>query len=269
MKYTKKVFTSLYWLAKEEMSSSKINSLLILLGQMGVKEIKYFETRSETVLRKMLLLIAKVIIEDLVSKIKKSNVYSLLIDEVTDISNVCQLVSFVKLYDVDKEKADTVFLDCSDLLEHSPDASHDADAIVTCITKKFKELTIEISKLKAFVSDGAAVMTEGVASKLQNDFSSTMINMHCICHCLALLCADAGDDYQFINSFETNLIEIWEFIENSSKRLQIYIRTTLKCKQFYALSNKRQKNIVKKVKKACMTPWLSLHAGVTAVFDEY
>ena len=117
------------------MQSSKINSLLTLLEQMGIKEIKYFETWLETVLRKTLLLIAKVIIEDLVSKIKKSNVYSLLIDEVTDISNVCQLVSFVKLYDVDKEKADTVFLDCSDLLEHSPDASPDADAIVTCITK--------------------------------------------------------------------------------------------------------------------------------------
>ena len=39
-----KVFTSLYWLAKEEMPSSKINSLLIVLEQMGVKEIKYFET---------------------------------------------------------------------------------------------------------------------------------------------------------------------------------------------------------------------------------
>ena len=54
---------------------------------MGVKEINYFETRSETVLRKILLLITKVIIEDLVSKIKIPNVYSLLIDEVTDISN--------------------------------------------------------------------------------------------------------------------------------------------------------------------------------------
>ena len=54
---------------------------------MGVKEINYFETQSETVLRKMLLLITKVIIEDLVSKMKIPNVYSLLIDEVTDISN--------------------------------------------------------------------------------------------------------------------------------------------------------------------------------------
>ena len=102
-----------------------------------------------------------------------------------DISNLCQLVSFVKLYDVDKGKADTVFLDCSDLLEHSPSASPDADAVVTFITKIFKELTIEISKLNEFVSDGTAVMMSskgGVAFKLQNEFSSIVINIHCICH---------------------------------------------------------------------------------------
>ena len=65
---------------------------------MGVDDLKYFQTRSKLVLRKMLL-IAKTIIQDIVVKIKTSNVYGLLTDEVTDISNICQLVSFVKYYD--------------------------------------------------------------------------------------------------------------------------------------------------------------------------
>ena len=85
------------------------------------------------------------------------------------------------------------------------------------------------------MSDGATVMLGskgGVASKLQNDFSSIMINMHCICHRLALPCTDTGDDYKFINSFEMNLIELWKFFKNSSKQLKIYIRATLKCKEF-------------------------------------
>ena len=89
-----------------------------------------------------------------------------------------------------------MLLDCSDLLEHSPNASPNADAIVTCVTKKFKELTITTSKLKTFVSDGAAVMTAlkiGVASKLRNHFSSTMISMHCIYYRLGLACANTGD----------------------------------------------------------------------------
>ena len=206
-----KVFCSLYWLAKEEMPSSKITSLLTLLEKMGVKKMKYFETRSKPILRKMLLLIARTIIQDLVNNIKKSNFYALLTDEVKDISNICQLVSFVKFFDVDKRKADTAFLDGSDLLEHSVDASSNADAIVTCFTKKMQKLAMEIGNLKAFVTDGTSVMTGaegGVAAMLRKDFASTMINIHCICHRLALVCADTGDDYKFINSVEENLIKL-------------------------------------------------------------
>ena len=267
-----KVFHSLYWLAKEEIASVKCKSLLTLLEKMGVEELKYFETRSEPVLRKMLLLIAKNIISDIVEKIKQSDAYGLLTDEVTDISNLCQLVSFIKIFDSNKGKADTVFIDCSDVLECSADASADADAIVTCITERFEKLGIEIKRLKAFVSDGASVMIGkkgGVAAKLKNEFTSTMINIHCICHRLALACGDTGDDYKFINSFEETMIELWSFFKNSSKRLKIYIRIALNCKEFSSMSKKRQKKTVKTVKKACRTRWLSLDAGVDGVFDEY
>ena len=80
-----------------------------------------------------------------------------------------------------------MFLDCSDLLSYSLDSSPNADAIVACITKKFEELNIEISKLRAFVSDGASVMVgvkggvaakRGVAAKLWEGFTQTMINIH-------------------------------------------------------------------------------------------
>ena len=55
---------ALYWLAKEEFSSTKNTSLLQLIEKMGVDNFKYFQTRLEPVLRKMLLLIAKTIIQD-------------------------------------------------------------------------------------------------------------------------------------------------------------------------------------------------------------
>ena len=115
-------------------------------------EIKCFETRSEPVLRKMLLLIARTIGEDILEKIKESEVYGFLTDEITDISNVCQLVSFVKCFDIDKGQAETLFFDCSVLLSYLASSSPDADAIVACISEKFEELNIE--KMKAFVSDG-------------------------------------------------------------------------------------------------------------------
>ena len=74
------VFKALYWLAKVEIASTKITCLLELNEKNGVDDLKYFQTRSEPVLRKILLLIAKTIIEDIVVKIKRSNVYRLLTD---------------------------------------------------------------------------------------------------------------------------------------------------------------------------------------------
>ena len=62
------------------MLSSIITSLLTLLEQVGVKEMKYFETQSEPVLQKMLLLIARTIIQDLVNNIKILNFYAFLTD---------------------------------------------------------------------------------------------------------------------------------------------------------------------------------------------
>ena len=47
------VFKALYWLAKEEVANAKTVSLLCLLEEFGVKEVKAFTTRSEYVLKKM------------------------------------------------------------------------------------------------------------------------------------------------------------------------------------------------------------------------
>ena len=62
---------------EEEIASTKITSLLELIEKMDADGFKYFQTRSETVLRKMLLLLAK----------------------------------FVQQYDYNKKNAETVFID--------------------------------------------------------------------------------------------------------------------------------------------------------------
>ena len=63
--------------------------------------------------------------------------------------------------------------------------------------------------------------------------------------------------------------ETVEILQKLIKQLKIYIRITLKCKEFDTMSNKQRKKIVKRVKKACRTCWLSLHAGVDTVFNKY
>lgn len=268
-----KVFRALYWLAKEEIATSKITSLLELLEKMGVDDMKYFQTRSEPVLREMALLLSEVIVEDLIERIKSSEGFGLLVDEVTDISNVQQLVTFIKFFDNEKGRPSTVFTDVTDLLEESEDTSPNSKAIFNCLLNILKKLDLKLLHLKAFSSDGASVMTgcrDGVATKFrQLQECRTMINVHCICHRLALACADTGDELKFINVFELVLTQLWKFFKDSPKRLKIYIKVAMQSKNFETMSKRKKKKIVHRVKKACRTRWLSLHASVNAVHEEY
>ena len=40
----------------------------------------------------------------------------------------------------------------------------------------------------------------GVATKLETNFALTVFIIYCICHRLALACADTGDDYKSIRN---------------------------------------------------------------------
>ena len=57
-----------------------------------MEEVVHFLKRSSTVLRKLLILIGDQVKEDLLGKIKKSPFFGLLTDEVTDITNIYQVL---------------------------------------------------------------------------------------------------------------------------------------------------------------------------------
>ena len=72
-----------------------------------------------------------------------------------------------------------------------------------------------------------------------------MFNIHCICHRLALACADIGDYHTFMRNVGETLIELWRFFKNCPKRLHIYIKVTLSAKEFDSLTEKKKKNYLK------------------------
>ena len=211
--------------------------------------------------------------EDIIQGIKNSNVYGLLTDEAIDLSNTHQLVTFIKYYDQNLGDARTRFVDVSNVLEGSMDITTTAETIHDCLINLLISLDLKIQNAKAFTSDGASVMTghqSGVAARLsEHENCQTMLNVHCICHRLALACSDTGDELSYIQEFEKTFLQLWKLFKNSPKRLKIYIKTALSMRDFNTLPPKRKKNIVKKVKKACRTRWLSLHASVDAIYEEY
>ena len=64
-----KVITALYWLCKQEVAHSKLNSLLELVESLGMEEVAQFRKRSSTILRELLLILGNQVKEDLLERI--------------------------------------------------------------------------------------------------------------------------------------------------------------------------------------------------------
>ena len=56
---------------------------------------------------------------------------------------------------------------------------------------------------------------------------------------------------------------------NLPNRLNVYLKTAHKMHNMETLPDNKRENVVKKIKKAVNTRWLSLHASVDGVDEEY
>ena len=175
-----KTLLTIYWIAEEEISNKKFTSVLELLQQVGLEDIKYFKHRSAGSVREIFLLIGSVLKAQLVHDISKAKCFGLLADEVFYLSNKEQLVTFVKFVHPETGKANTAFLAASNLLGNS--SSADTEAITNAIVAQLEDAGIDKKKLSSFSLDGASVMTgkrNGVGARLRVE-NKALINIHCM-----------------------------------------------------------------------------------------
>ncbi|XP_078370311.1 E3 SUMO-protein ligase KIAA1586-like [Oculina patagonica] len=213
-----KVFTAVYWLMKEELSNNKIKSLLQILEQVGMNDLKYFLYRSQDALREIFLTLGKTVQDTFLCKLKQAAHFGLLVDDVTDISVALQMISFAQFYNKSGGVVETGFLSINNLLEDSPSA--DPSTITNCIIETMDKFSLDSKKLASFVSDGASDMTcsrSGVATRLK-ELNPQLINFHCICHRLALACTDTLTSVSYISSVLKWLSQLSYMFQNSPKR---------------------------------------------------
>lgn len=256
---------SAYWLAKEEIANRKFTSLLELEEILGVSEIKRFAHRSQGSQRELFLLLGQALKDEMLMKVKNADSYGLMVDEATDVSVVEQLISFIQFANPETGAPEVHFLSIQNVLESSTSAN--SATIVKLIKEELSNDGLDITKLGSLASDGASVMTgsrNGVAAKLRETVP-TLINIHCICHRLALACNDANDNLTQISQVETVLRQLWSFFENSAARSAVYVQTSSEMKKLDSMSEKSKEKLATKVQKACRTRWLSLDKSVESV----
>lgn len=83
---------SVYWLAKEEIANKKLLSLLTLLQMLVLENMKNFRNRSAGSTIETFLTLGRVLKQKVVEALRKSKAFGLLVDEVTDISVMEQLI---------------------------------------------------------------------------------------------------------------------------------------------------------------------------------
>ena len=190
-------FLAAYWLAKEEIANRKFSSLVNLLKIVSPETMKFFTYSGETV-QSIFLAIGTALMERLLRHTNETSCYGLLSDEVTDISVMEILITFIQFSNSKTEKVETHFLFVEDILKDSFSAT--AETLFNILTKKLNECGLQLQKLSSMASDGAAVMTgegSGVAACLK-EVNSKVITFHCLCHKLALACTDTTSDIDYI-----------------------------------------------------------------------
>ena len=161
-------FMSVYWLAKEE----KFLSLLTFLQRLGLENIKHFRHRSAGSTIEIFLTLDRVLKQRVVEELRKSKAFGPLVDEVTDILVMEQLIDFAQ-YVSDYGEAMVKFLFVNNVLEDSSSAN------AQTITNNLDKCRLDI-QMMSLVSDGAKVMTgerTGVAAGLKQ-LNSKLVNVH-------------------------------------------------------------------------------------------
>ena len=115
-------FVALYWLAKESVANKKFFSLLNLFCVTGLKKMEFFPYKSQSTIREMALTIGNILKESILCQVRKAPAYGLMIDEVTDIAVLEQLVMFVQYWDNESKGTETKFPGVRNLLESSDSA---------------------------------------------------------------------------------------------------------------------------------------------------
>ena len=189
-------------------------------------------------MREMFLILGETVREQVLQKVGKANFFSILCDEVCDISNKEQLISFVQYVDQDSRKADVKFLAIDDVLEEYNSAS--AEAIKGMLVKQIAAAKLEKSNLTGLATDGCSVMTgkrNGVAVKMRQE-CKLLLNVHCICYRLALACGNANDHVSYIKVVEKILVQSWSFFKNSAKQSASYAKAAVAAKSLVVTRRK-------------------------------
>ena len=259
---TQDAFKVLHYLVVNNYPLSSFQTQIQLCKDTGSESLARFSIDDEskshtnrTVVMEMLQLYCDTIRQELLDELQQSPAFSLMVDEVTDVTTNKHLAMCVQFLSKEGEKK-TAFLadpaiDCGD-----------AETITKTIRDQLQSSNLSVDKLGSFASDGAAVMVgkkAGVSTRLKED-NPQLISNHCCDHRLALACKDSFSKIPVVKKVD-------DFLENLYKYM--YYKYSSNYSSSLAAVQKAFGDKQLKVKQAKHHRWLSHDQAVTAIVRSY
>ncbi|XP_048236859.1 zinc finger protein 862-like [Haliotis rufescens] len=249
---------NIYWLAKEQIASSKCSALMELCMLHGLSFPKTLGGDSDSMkytshcaVDDMQYAIADSLRDSVTNKISASPCLSILIDESTDISVTKKLLIYTKSL-TSSFDVETNFLANVQI----PDGK--ANTLLGAVKKTLLDRGIPMSKIIAVGSDGAAVMTgrnNGFVALLNKESAVPVVGVHCIAHRLALVTSQAAEKVPYLKKFQGTLSDVFYFFKKSSVRRE----------RLYALEEVLEFDNVT-YKEIHNVRWFSIYSALEAVF---
>ena len=261
-------FMSLYWQVQHGIAYRNFPSMLKMMRTIGLEKLEHFQHESLWSARGILTTMGRVIKGKITKAAKEAKCYGLMVDDVTDIQVKEQNIIFIQY--VENANVQIRFLAVKDLMEDA--ASPNAQTITDNIKAELAKNDLQVQKFLSLASDGASVMVgknNGVSALLKRE-NPRLVNVHCICHRLALACGDSNNEVEYMLTIERLLVQLYKWLENSCVKTAAYLKMQLRLQdmQLPADESKRHK-IGHKLQRACRTRWLSTDKAVLGVWQDY
>ncbi|XP_067848205.1 uncharacterized protein [Heptranchias perlo] len=269
------LFLAAYWLAREDLPSAKLLSVLRLLGEAGLGGVTHFR-RADT-LQEVFLSLGHVIRRRLLRRVRQAGCYGLLSDQVAGGSAAAaSLLAFVQYVDAKTAEVLTSFLFVEAVRRRrrqdpDPDPEPDSEAaeeLAGLIRQALRRLELPVQQMASLVTDGGEPMTAergGVAARLK-EANPALVSFHCLCHRLALAGTAACPDCRYLLRVEAYLEQLWELLERSPGLAEAYLSARL---ETGPPSGRLRRALLRKLRRACHKRRLSFEASVEGAYNDY
>ena len=189
--------------------------LLTVLSNL-VKNCTYLSNRAQN---DMIHAMAVVVKNEVVQGICETKLYSIMMDETTDVTGkeqVCVVVRFVDASDVIQERQ----------LAFKPVAKTDAETLFSFLKESLESQKLEMRNIVGQCFDGASNMESehnGVQAKVKHVAPTAMyMYVHCYAHCLNLVLVSAMTRNTSARNYFGTLEALYCFVHNINYRNHLF-----------------------------------------------